>query len=119
LTIYNIENFNDSLKEVRDNKRAVGTWDGETFMLTKKFITQMIEQSYYARTPQYSDEILSELGNSITNVASKINESSSQEVDLSQYESDDEEEESKWENIKNLPSWQRKLEIPPPPSGNK
>ena len=117
LTIYNIENFNDSLKEVRDYKRAVGTWDGETFMLTKKFITQMIEQSYYARTPQYSDEIMSELGNSVANVASKINESNSQEVDLSEYEADDEEGKSVWENVNKLPSWKRKLEIPQLPSG--
>jgi len=114
ITIYNIENFIDSVRDQRGYKRKTGefNWNGETFETTKDLLKLMTEQAYYARTPKYAREIalsLPRFSFSGFNLASLLQ--SEGDVDEQNPEVDNDEEEEAF--VKTLPRWKRKRQIPP------
>jgi hypothetical protein len=114
ITIYNIENFIDSVRDQRGYKRKTGefNWNGETFETTKDLLKLMTEQAYYARTPKYAREIaLSLPGFSFSGFNLASLSQSEGDVDEQNPEVDNDEEEEAF--IKTLPRWKRKRQIPP------
>ena len=113
LTIYSIENFVDSIIAQRGNKRDVRRWNERTFGLSKDFLKTMTEQCYYARTPQYAEEISKEQESSKNRAFSSINLSSASSIDPDEREEDDVDNDEEADLfIKSLPRWRRKLQVP-------
>jgi len=116
MTIYTIENFSDSVVKQRSDNRDAGAWNQEVYQNCKKFLKDMTEQSYYAKTPTYAREILNQLGDPVSKMASSFANSVEEDFDIKDFEkdSDEEEKDALGEAVRKLPKWRRNKEVPPP-----
>ena len=116
MTIYTIENFSDSVVRQRSDKRDAGIWNQETYQNCKKFLKDMTEQSYYAKTPTYAKEILNQFTDPVSKMASSFANSIEEDFDIKDFEkdSDEEEKDALKEAVRDLPKWRRNKEVPPP-----
>ena len=72
MTIYNVENFVDSLASREALlPTAFNIWNGQTFETTKKFLKSSMQQFYYGRSAEFVEEALEEM-NAATAMSSTL-----------------------------------------------
>ena len=111
-TIYIIDNFVNSVVLKRESKRDAGKWNGDTFQLSKKYLKDMMEQSYYARSGNFAKEVLNDIGNTVNNFTSGIENALEGDFDPEDFDGVGELIDTS--EIDNLPSWRKLREIATP-----